>query len=125
MTIPNNFGEGHANLAPDGAQGEPTLVKVLQGLNGQNANNPIDWQIGIAVLTHVVTLAKSGFVLVVEATAASSTGAKGQIQSGSPAVGEVDVAYDAEGVPTLTFNATDAVTECAVTQLVIGKDLLA
>lgn len=122
--IPENFGEGHSNIAPDGSQGEPTLAVSLRALAGQSAANPIAWQSGIAVAANVAVLPKSGFVIAVEATAASSAGAKSQIQSGSPAAGNVDVAYDADGVPTLTFNGTDAVTECAASQMVLGKDLL-
>lgn len=121
--VPENFGEGHANLTPDGSQGEPTLAGVLRALNGEGAN-PIGWQAGIAVTANVATLGKAGYVFAIEATAATSPGPKSQIQSGSPAAGQVDVQYDADGVPTLTFNGADAVTECAATQHAVGKDLL-
>lgn len=55
----------------------------------------------------------AGEVLAVNATAGGSTGAK-TIVAVAPAAGQVQVTYDANGIPTLTFAAADAVTECEV-----------
>lgn len=72
------------------------------------------WTSGVAVTSHMVTLSDPGYVIAVEATTADSAGAK-QIQfSGSPGAGFVQVAYDAAGIATLTFNATDNVSVAAV-----------
>jgi hypothetical protein len=121
-TIKTDFGSGGANLNPGGSGGVPDLATTLRDiaddLAAVSGGDP-DWTTGITVTTHVATLAEPGWVLAVEATTATSAGPKQQIQSGSPAAGEVDVAYTA-GVATLTFNATDAVTACAVTYVARG-----
>jgi hypothetical protein len=72
------------------------------------------WTSGVVVASHTVTLAFAGYVTAVEATTADSTGVT-QVQfSAAPAQGFVRVEYSAAGVATLTFNATDNVTACAV-----------
>ncbi len=119
--ITTRFGEGGANLVPGGSGGTPVLADTLRDIAddlgaGSGAVAP-SWTTGIAVSSNTVTLADAGFVLAVEATTATAAGPKQQIQSGSPAAGEVDVAYDGNGVATLTFNAVDAVTACAVSLL--------
>jgi len=58
--------------------------------------------------------AKTGFageVVRVNVTAGGAPGDK-TIVAGAPAAGEAQVAYDANGIPTVNFNAADAVTEC-------------
>jgi hypothetical protein len=72
------------------------------------------WDSGLAVSGHTVTLSSPGAVLAVEATTGSSTGPKRLQFSAAPPAGFVRVEYDASGVATLTFNATDAITEAAV-----------
>jgi hypothetical protein len=114
-TITEQFGTGHANLAPGGNQGQPTLAEVLR--EQADSYDPANGlQTGLTVATHTVTLSAAGMVLWVDATTATSAGPK-QCIVGTPAAGEVKVEYDSDGIPTLTFNATDAVTECAVQQL--------
>jgi hypothetical protein len=61
-------------------------------------------------------------VTAVDATTATAAGGKIIQSQASPAAGFVQVEYDADGIPTLTFEATDAVTECAVQQLGYGGD---
>lgn len=79
---------------------------------------------GIAVASNTVTLSTPGAVVAVSASLAASTGAK--VISPAPAqAGEVRVAYDADGIPTLTFAGADAVTECAVHQMRIPAALVA
>ena len=68
------------------------------------------WDTGLVVTTHVVTLTTIGAVVAVEATTATSAGPKLIQRSAAPAAGAVQVTYDAVGIATLTFNATDAVT---------------
>ena len=72
------------------------------------------WDSGLAASGDAVTLSAPGAVVAVEATTATSAGVK-QVQfSAAPGAGFVRVEYDASGVPTLTFNGTDAVTVAAV-----------
>lgn len=124
--ITTRFGEGGANLVPGLSGGDPTLVGALRDIAGDLAAvgmtlAPV-WTTAIVVSTNVAVLATAGYVVSVEATTATSAGPKEQIQSGSPAAGNVDVAYAASGVATLTFNAVDAVTACAVAILPKGAD---
>lgn len=72
---------------------------------------------GVVVTTHVATLAVAGYVLCVEATAGSSAGVKTIITTGTPGDGQVKVVYT-DGVATLTFDTSDAVT--AATVLILG-----
>lgn len=117
--IPDNFGSGGSGLTPNKSAGDPSLADILGGLNSVPA-----WTTGVTVTTHVAVLATAGFVVSVEATTGSTTGPVSQIQSGSPATTQVDVQYDSAGIATLTFNATDAVTECAVVVLPRGDSLV-
>lgn len=72
------------------------------------------WLSGLAVAADTVTLGFRGTVAAVEATAGASTGVKSVQFSASPAAGACQVAYDALGFATITFNAADAVTGAAV-----------
>jgi hypothetical protein len=114
--IKENFGFGGANLTPGGGAGTPTLAEALRDVADDLAGVGNDWQSGLAVTTHVLVMAQAGAVLAVEGTTGSGTGVKQMQFSASPAAGFVRVEYDAAGVPTLTFNATDAITEAAVMQ---------
>lgn len=78
------------------------------------------WQTGVAVTTNAATLPNAGPVLAVQATTATSAGPKQQTTA-APAAGQVQVAYGATGIPTLTFNGTDAVTVAAVSQMYQAK----
>jgi hypothetical protein len=63
-----------------------------------------------------VAAANTGFagtVLAVPATTGGAPGAK-TIVTGAPAAGQVQVVYDANGIPTLNFNAADAITSCNI-----------
>ncbi len=81
------------------------------------------WDEGIAVATDTVTLATAGMVIAVEATTAGSvTGPKSMITT-TPATLEAQVLYDATGIPTLNFFATDDVTEIAVLQMKVPVSL--
>lgn len=80
---------------------------------------------GIAVASNTSgALGFAGEVKAVTATAASSTGAK-TIVSGSPSAGECQVTYSAAGVPTLTFNGSDAVTEASIVANEMAADIKA
>ena len=115
--IPENYGFGGAQLTPGGGAGTPPLAEVLRGIADDLSGVGNAWQTGLAVTTHVLTLPSPGVIVAVEATTATAAGVKQMQYSGSPAAGFVQVEYDAAGIPTLTFNATDAVTEAAVMQL--------
>jgi hypothetical protein len=116
ITLKRTFGSGGADETPEG-RGKPSLLRrILAALAGSVGAVPA-WQTGIAVTTHVATLSTPGLVLAVEATTATSAGAKLMQVSAAPAAGSVQVAYNGSGVATLTFNATDAVTVCAVQKL--------
>lgn len=117
--IPTDFGTGGAGLTPGGASASPSLLDILNGLNSVPA-----WETGIAVSTNVAVMTTAGFVVAVQGTVGNTPGPKGQIQGGSPATLQVDVAYDADGIATLTFNGTDAITECAVVVLPRGASLV-
>lgn len=79
-------------------------------------------QTGIAVSGGSVTLAERGPVLAVEATDGASIGPKPQAVIAAQS-GFCLVTYDATGLPTITFDAADAVTECAVAQLITPSSL--
>jgi hypothetical protein len=115
--ISENFGVGGANLTPGGGAGTPTLAQALRDVADDIAGAGNNWQAGVVVAAHTVVLPSAGMVLAVEATTATSTGVKQMQYSGSPAAGFVRVQYAASGIPTLTFNATDAVTAAAILQM--------
>ena len=117
--IPDNLGVGGSHLSPNGSSGKPSLKQILDALNAVP-----DWESGIAVGGHTATLAQAGPVLAAEGTTGAAVGGKLLVQNGAPAVGEVDVNYDADGVPTLLFNAADNITVAAVYQLTRGDDLV-
>lgn len=121
-TIKSDFGRGGANLVPH-AGGEPTLAETLRDIADDFAavsGGVPAWTTGVTVTTHVATLPEPGWVVAVEATTGTTTGPCQQVQNGTPATGEVDVAYTA-GVATLTFASGDAVTECAVSYMKRGS----
>ena len=102
-------------------------VKLGDALSGMAPDGAVTngWQAAVAVATDVVKLPLPGRVISVEGTTGNTVGPKSIIQSGTPAVLQVDVKYDAAGIPTLTFNGTDAITVCAVDQLTVGATLRA
>jgi hypothetical protein len=113
-TITEQFGTGHANLAPGGNQGQPTLAEVLR--EQADSYDPANGlQTGVAVAANTVTLPAAGMVMWVEVTAGGATG-RFAVGTSAPAAGECQVVYTA-GVPTLNFNAADAVTAIDVQQL--------
>lgn len=115
-TITERFGSGGANLTPSGTAGEPTLAEVLR--EAADSYDPANGlQAGVVVATHTATLPVAGMVLWVESTTGSTTG-RCVMGTSAPATLECQVAYDGDGIPTLTFNATDAVTACDVQQLI-------
>ena len=77
---------------------------------------------GLAVASDTTgALDFAGEVLAVTVTAGGATGAF-TVVSAAPAAGEAQVSYDAEGVPTINFNAADAVTECELVANAIAAD---
>ena len=123
--IPANFLSGGSGLTPNGSAGSPSLKEILDSMNGEAGSQVVpQWRTGLAVATNVAVMPLAGYVIAVEGTTGTSTGAKSQVQNGSPAAGSVDVQYDANGVATLTFNGADAITECAVVLRPTGSGLL-
>lgn len=109
VDIPDDFGSGGSHLVPN-ASAEPSLRDVLRSMQSPTSTT------GVAVAVNTATLTGRGLVVAVQATTADSTGPKAIIVDGTPAAGQVRVDYDADGIPTLTFAAADAVTEAAVVQ---------
>lgn len=103
------------------------FVSSLRDANGNGFGEILaglaeGWQTAIAVAANVAVLANPGKVIAVAATTAGATGPKGQTPS-APAAGGVQVTYDANGIPTLTFAGADAVTVCAVQQIRLPRGL--
>lgn len=90
----------------------PALVSALDANLPLAARDANETEIAVASNTSGA-LDYAGEVLQVEVTAGGSTGVK-TIVTGAPSAGECQVTYSSAGVPTLTFNAADAVTECEV-----------
>ena len=110
-TIPENFGQGGVGLQP--THGTPSLASVLRGL-ADDANGASVVLTGLVVSGDAVTLPGPGRVLAVEATTAGSAGVKARKLVAPPGAGEYTVAYDSDGVATVTFAAADTVTAAAV-----------
>lgn len=119
--IPSDYGTGGSGIlsAPSGSTRYPAISTVLRDvaddLNASSGGVP-DWVTGADVTTDVLALTVPGWILSVEATAATSAGPK-QLVIGAPDAGQAQLVYDANGVPTITFNAADAVTEAAYQQI--------
>lgn len=96
-----------------GSTGVLTL-KVNQ--RAYTAATAAGYNTGETVTTHVHTAATAGEIIYVESTAGSTTGVFSVLRTGTPNTTEVTVTYTS-GVPTLTFAAADAVTECAYLQV--------
>lgn len=126
LNLDKLFGSGGRGLSPNDSSGKPTLRDILAALinmvGGVGAPDSTWWTTGIAVSSNTVTLSTAGRVLAVDATTASAVGPKAIQQQATPAAGNVQVVYDSAGIPTLNFQATDAVTECAVQQLGYSGD---
>ena len=112
MGIPAKYFEGQANVGPFNRESKPDLASLLNGI----FQSPV--QTAVAVAGDTVTLANAGPILFVNATAATSAGPKA-MQDEAPDAGEVQVTYDADGIPTLNFNNGDAVTAISVHQLTL------
>lgn len=114
-TVPLQLGAGGAHLPPSGS-GKPSLRDCLDAAARDlaAAKGTPAWLTAQAVTTHVLVMGSAGWVLAVEGTTGSGTGPKQMQVSGSPAAGAVQVEYDGDGIATLTFNATDAITVAAV-----------
>jgi hypothetical protein len=120
LSLTRLFGTGGSDHQPEGPGNPSLLRKILAVLAGAVGGAPA-WSSELTVTTHTVTLSTAGAVLSVDATTATAAGGKVIQSAGSPAAGAVQVAYDAAGIPTLTFNATDAVTGCKVLQNVLSE----
>jgi hypothetical protein len=122
------FGSGGSGLTPNKSAGTPDLRSILAalikaaGLDQTATPDTTWWTTGVAVAGDTATLATAGRVLAVDATTATAAGGKTLQLQGTPAAGTVQVTYDSAGIPTLTFNGTDAVTVAAVMQLGYGGD---
>lgn len=116
--IPENYGSGGAQMTPGDSAGQPELATVLREVADDfGALNPIPaWAAGIVVAAHTVTLPTAGAVVAVDGDTGAAAGGK-RMTNAAPAAGEVQVVYDVAGIPTLNFNAADAITQCAVVQL--------
>jgi hypothetical protein len=76
---------------------------------------------GQSVTANTAQLTIPGAVIAVQATTGSFTGALILSVTGSVDAGTCRVTYDAKGIPLLTFNATDAVTECSFVQIPVPE----
>jgi hypothetical protein len=74
-------------------------------------------QTGIAVAANAAELGRRGLVTAVQVTAGGTTGIFARRITGALASGQYSVAYDADGFPTISFAAADAVTTIAIEQL--------
>ncbi len=119
--IKESFGSGGGGLAVADRDGVSLAIAMrdmaddLAALNaalGLGATDPV-WLTAEAVAAHAWAGTARGVILAVEGTTATSAGPKALQQSGTPSAGEVTVSY-ALGVPSLLFNATDAVTVASV-----------
>lgn len=117
--IKTDFGSGGSGLAVKDGDGVSLAIALrdvaddLADLNGGAGLTDPDWLTGEAVTTNVWTGPGKGFVAAAEGTTGSSTGVKTIQQSGAPAAGAVTLSFTL-GVPTLTFNAADAITIASV-----------
>ncbi len=112
--IKTNFGAGGVGIHPN--HGSPDLADTLRDVAddlGDMCGLTAAWTTGIVVASHTCTLTRAGVPVAIEATTATSAGAKIMQYSATPSAGYVRVQFTA-GVATLTFNSTDAVTACAV-----------
>lgn len=125
LNLKRLFGTGGSDQTPRGA-GNPSLLRqILAALVGAaGAAGVPAWSAELTVTTHVLVLANAGLVLAVDATTATAAGGKIIQSQASPAAGSVQVEYDAAGIATLTFEATDAVTGAKVSQLGYAGDTI-
>jgi len=117
-TITTEFGSGGANLTPQDSAGQPSLATVLRGIADDLVGIgtiPV-WTTAIAVAGNTVTLPSAGWVIAVDGDTGGTAGGK-KIVNAVALTGEVQVVYDAAGIPTLNFLAGDAITQCAVCQI--------
>lgn len=113
-TIKEKYGEG-LRIVPGHSGDDPSLAEALRDVAddlGDLAGALTDWTAELTVAANVVTLARAGAPIAVEATTAGSAGAKTIVHS-APGAGEVQVAFTA-GVATLTFAGADTVTGARV-----------
>lgn len=98
------------------------LYEAAAALGTSTRRNAI--AVGAAVVADVVTLPAPGAVIAVVGDAGGSVGAKVIRPTGTPAAGEVQIEYDANDIPTLTFAAADAITSTTVHQLQVPAGLI-
>ncbi len=117
--IKEDFGSGGAGLAVKDGDGVSTaslfrdVADDLADLNGGAGLTDPDWLTAETVAANAWTATEKGHVIAAEGTTGSAVGVKTIQQSGSPAAGAVTLSY-ASGVPTLTFNAADAITVASI-----------
>ena len=112
MGIPSQHFQGQSHVTPQNGKPKPSLAELLNGLYVPA------WQAAVAVSSNTVTLPAAGPVIAVDAVAAGTAGPKSQVNA-TVATLEVQVVYDAAGIPTLNFFAADAVTSIDVLQLAL------
>lgn len=108
-----------SNLQDAGRTGIGETFQSLSPAASLGGRAASGWLEDVAVTTNVVILATAGLVVAVAGTTGNVTAAC-RIGIDAPATLECQVEYDATGIPTLTFFATDAVTVCAVQQIRAG-----
>lgn len=101
----------------------PALVSALDSMLPLSARPWVLSEIAVAANTTGALLI-AGEVTEVEATAGGAPGPM-SIVTAAPVAGQVQVAYDSAGVPTLTFAGADAITECRIKANQLPVDYLA
>lgn len=117
---PNDFPARVSDLRDAAGVGFGDTMQSLAPAASLGGKGATGWQEGVVVAADTVTLPIAGLVVHVEATAAAAAGPQALV-TGVPATGQCQVNYDANGIPTLTFLAADAVTAIAVQQIQAGS----
>ena len=101
----------------------PALSSALDAMLPVSARPWVASDLPVAANTSGA-LSLAGEVTAVEATAGAAPGVKA-IVTAAPAAGEAQVVYDANGVPTINFNAADAITAIRIKANALPADYLA
>ena len=129
-TIKDLLNQANPNELPARMQ-QAEVGTVLEGIarRGGSSGAPTTsgWSASVAVAANTATLTTAGLIVAVEATTGTVTGPCGQRSTAPAVTRDVQVTYDDDGLPTLTFLGADAVTACVVKQITtksgLGRDL--